>query len=158
MRFFLIDRVDEIRPGEFARGVKNVTMSEDFMQDHFPDHPVFPGTLIVEAMAQLAGFLVEMTFNTDDKNVRRAVLGQIDKAKFHQPCLPGDQLEVTCRLISTLEGAARVEAEAQVAGSRVARAELTVVLRRVESEKVHQQRRELYRIWTKNLNQEITIR
>ena len=59
MRFLLIDRIDEIRPGEFARGVKNVTMSEDFMQDHFPGFPVFPGTLIIEAMAQLGGYLAE---------------------------------------------------------------------------------------------------
>lgn len=158
MRFFLVDRVDELRPGEFVRGVKNVTLSDPIMHDHFPENPIFPGTLIVEAMAQLAGFLVELTFNTDDKNIRRAVLGQIDKAKFHEPCVPGDQLVLTCRLASELEGAARVEAEAEVAGKCIARAQLTVVLRKVDSEKVHEQRRELYRIWTRNLKQDITIR
>ena len=106
MRFLLIDRIDEIRPGEFARGVKNVTMSEDFMQDHFPGLPIFPGTFTIESMAQLGGGLAESAYETEGEQPRRALLAKIDKAKFYEPCRPGDQLELHCTLESALEGAA----------------------------------------------------
>src|ERR1700752_3883541 len=108
MRFFFIDRVEEIKPGERAVGIKNITYNEDFLEDHFPDHPVYPGTLVIEALAQLGGFLVECTFNTESENLRRAVLAQVEKAKFYDPITPGDQLILRCEIASTLEGAAQV--------------------------------------------------
>lgn len=151
MRFYLIDRVDEIIPGERARAVKNVAMSDDILRDHFPENPIFPGTLIVESLAQLGGFLVEATFNKNKKGVRRAVLAQIEKAKFHEPCRPGDQLQLKCQLLSSLEGAAQVEGEAQVNGVKVARATLTFVLRKVDSKALDEQRRDLYKQWTRRL-------
>jgi 3-hydroxyacyl-[acyl-carrier-protein] dehydratase len=158
MRFFLVDRVLEIRPGEFARGVKNVALGEDFLHDHFPDNPLLPGTLLVEALAQLGGFLVECTINAGDAEVRRAVLAQIERAKFYEPIGPGDQVELRCDLVSALEGAARVSAEARVGGARAAVATLTFVARRVDSEKVHQQRRDVYAIWTRGLTLDFPIR
>jgi 3-hydroxyacyl-[acyl-carrier-protein] dehydratase len=157
MRFFLVDRVDELKPGEIVRGVKNITLSDEILQDHFPENPVFPGTLIVEALAQIGGFLIEVTFNRDKDNVRRAVLGQIKEAKFYEPVKPGDQLELRCALSSTLDDAAQVEGEAHVRGRRVARATLTFVMRTVVSDKVHQQRREIYKIWTRELKPEFPI-
>jgi 3-hydroxyacyl-[acyl-carrier-protein] dehydratase len=152
MRFYFVDRVDEIRPGELARGVKNVAMSEDVLDEHFPDHPLYPGTLVVEALAQLGGFLVECSSREGPGDPRRAVLAQIDKAKFHHPCRPGDQIELGCALVSTLEGAARVEGEARVQGELAAHATLTYRLVKVESEEVHRQRRTLYRLWTQHLS------
>jgi 3-hydroxyacyl-[acyl-carrier-protein] dehydratase len=158
MRFFLVDRVDELRPGEVIRGVKNVTLSEDFLQDHFPTQPLFPGTLMIEALAQLGGCLVEATFNTSDDDVRRAILAQVDKAKFHEAVRPGDQLSIVCRLVWALEGAARVKGEARVGEREVARATLLFVLRAVGSERVHRQRREIYEVWTRHLNLGFTLR
>ncbi len=158
MRFFLVDRVDEIVPGERVRGVKCVTLSEDYLQDHFPDNPLFPGTLLVEALAQLGGFLAAVTANAGDREVRRAVLAQIEKAKFYDPIGPGDQVDLRCELLSTLEGAARVSGEASVRGERAAVATLTFVLRAVDSEKVHQHRRDVYRVWTRNLKLDFPIR
>ena len=158
MRFFLVDRVDELRPGELIRGVKNVTLSEDFLHDHFPSQPLFPGTLLIEALAQLGGCLVEATFNTRDDDVRRAILAQVDRAKFHEPVRPGDQLTIVCRLASALEGAARVQGEARVGEREVARATLLFALRAVSSERVHRQRREIYEIWTRHLNLGFTLR
>lgn len=152
MRFLLVDKVEEVIPGESIRGIKNVTLSEDFLADHFPDHPVFPGTLIVEALAQLGGFLAEATCNAGESEARRAVLGQVDKAKFHRPCVPGDQIELRCRLVSRLEGAVELEAEALVKGQRAAQAMLIFRLLRVDSEKVHAHRRDLYRFWTRDLD------
>ena len=63
MRYYLIDKVTELELGERARGVKCVTLTDEVLHDHFPDYPMLPGALIVEAAAQLAGFLLEMTFN-----------------------------------------------------------------------------------------------
>ena len=151
MRFFLVDRVDEIIPGESCRGVKGITLTEDYLHDHFPENPLFPGTLMVEALAQLGGFLVESSCPAEPQP--RAVLAQIDRAKFYQPVRPGDQLELRCKLLSTLEGAAQVEGQAFVGSTRVARATLTFVLRQVTSEKVHEQRRQLYHLWTSHLAQ-----
>lgn len=177
MRFLLVDKVEEVIPGESIRGIKNVTLSEDFLADHFPDHPVFPGTLLIEALAQLGGFLAEATCNMGAAaaggifgtgaaegagatesvgegggEVRRAVLAQVDKAKFHRPCVPGDQIELRCRMVSRLEGAVELEGEALVKGQRVAQAMLIFRLLRVDSEKVQAHRRELYRFWTRDLD------
>ncbi len=152
MRFFLVDRVSELKPGELVRGVKNVAMSEDVLDDHFPDNPLYPGTLIVEALAQIGGFLVECSAREGAADPRRAVLAQIDKAKFHQPCRPGDQVQLRCSLLSMLEGAAQVEGEAAVQGARAAQATLTFRLVKVDSDEVHRQRSKLYRLWTRDLD------
>lgn len=158
MRFFFVDRVDEIKPGERAVGIKNVTYNEDFLEDHFPDNPVYPGTLIVEALAQLGGFLVECSFNTSDQNVRRALLAQIEKAKFYEPVRPGDQLHLTCELTSTLEGAAQIKADARVSEKRCVAAVLTYVLWSIDSESIHRQRRDLYKQWTRHLKLDFPLR
>jgi 3-hydroxyacyl-[acyl-carrier-protein] dehydratase len=151
MRFYLVDRVDEIVPGEFARGIKNITLSEDFLAEHFPGRPIFPGTLVVEAMAQLGGFLVEVSANCSEEPIRRAMLVQIDKAKFHAPCLPGDQVQLDCRLDSSFPGAARILGEARVGEKKVASVALTFMLRSIDEERVHGDRREVYRTWTRHL-------
>lgn len=151
LRFFLVDKIWQVSPGESVRGVKNVTLSDEILQDHFPDHPVYPGTLIVEALAQLAGFLFEYSANAPDKPVRRAVLAQIEKAKFHKPAHPGDALELECRFVSELGESAQLEGTVTVRGERIARAMLTFVLMAVDSEKLHRQRRDLYAIWTRGL-------
>ena len=158
MRFILVDRVDALIPGESIAGVKNLAMSEDVFADHFPDHPLFPGTLVVEALAQLGGCLVECTFHSRSEETRRAVLMQIERAKFHAPCRPGDQIEMRCALTNDLEGASRVDAEARVRGERVAQATLDFRLVKVDSERVHQQRRELYRTWLSAIQPTFPIR
>jgi 3-hydroxymyristoyl/3-hydroxydecanoyl-(acyl carrier protein) dehydratase len=158
MRFILVDRVDALVAGERIEGVKNLAYSEDVFADHFPDHPLFPGTLIVEALAQLGGCLVECSFHRRSDETRRAVLVQIERAKFHAPARPGDQLRLRCTLASELEGAAQIDAEASVNGERVAQATLTFRLVSVDSERVHQQRRELYRSWMRNITPDCPIR
>jgi 3-hydroxyacyl-[acyl-carrier-protein] dehydratase len=157
MRYFLLDRVTDVVPGESARGIKNVTLTDEVLHDHFPDHPILPGALIVEGMAQLAGFLLEVTVNAPDKPVVRALLVQIQNAKFSRPAEPGDQIELVARQGAILDAAAQVDVEALVAGQRVARAQLTFMLKPIESERVHEQRRYLYRLWTKGLAKEIRL-
>ena len=90
MRYFLIDKITDLVIGERARGVKNISLTEEVLHDHFPDYPVMPGALIVEAAAQLGGFLVEMTVNREGTPPARAILAQIDRAKFYEAAGPGD--------------------------------------------------------------------
>jgi 3-hydroxyacyl-[acyl-carrier-protein] dehydratase len=152
MRFYLVDRVDELVPGELARGVKCVTLSEDILEHHFAGQPVFPGTLVIEALAQLGGLLAEVTRNREPgEEPRRALLAQVDKAKFHEPCRPGDRLDLECRLTGGAEGAVRMAAQAAVDGRKVAGAQLTFVLRTIDQPEVHEQRRGVYRAWTRHL-------
>jgi 3-hydroxyacyl-[acyl-carrier-protein] dehydratase len=157
VRYFLLDRVTAIAPGESARGVKNVTLTDEVLHDHFPDYPMLPGALIVEAAAQLAGFLLEVSFEAGSQTPRRAVLVQIEKAKFYRPAEPGDQIEIRAELRSTLETAAQVAVEADVGGERVMRATLTFMMKAVDSERVHEQRRQLYRLWTKGLDPKVPL-
>src|SRR5262245_13463397 len=94
MRYFLIDKVTELAVGERARGVKNVTLTDEVLHDHFPDYPVMPGALILEAGAQLAGFLLETSLNRPNEPPRRALLVQVELAKFHSFAGPGDQIDI----------------------------------------------------------------
>jgi len=148
VRYFLLDKITAFEPGRSASGVKNVSLSDEVLHDHFPDHPIFPGALLVEAMAQLAGFLLE-SGRADAPE--RAILAQIEKAKFHAPAGPGDQILLEVRLAQRLEAAAQVEATAHVGERCIGRARLTFMLRRVESARVTEQRAMLYRIWTRDL-------
>lgn len=158
MRYFLIDKVTELVVGERIRGIKNVTLSEDLLHDHFPDHPIMPGALILEASAQLAGFLLETTFNRSDEPPYRSLLSMIRQAKFHATAGPGDQLDLRARIEATMETAARVQCEVHVADKRIATAELTFVMKQIDSERLHEHQRYIYRLWTKDLENPPPIR
>jgi 3-hydroxyacyl-[acyl-carrier-protein] dehydratase len=96
----LIDKLTDVKLGESATGIKNVTMNEWFFQGHFPGHPVMPGVLIVEAMAQAAGVLVtkSMGQNSDGKIV---YFMSIEEAKFRKPVVPGDTLKLKVTLLKS---------------------------------------------------------
>lgn len=98
MRFLLVDSILEWEPGKRARGVKNVSLSEDFFDDHFPLKPIMPGALIIEGMAQLSGILLEESMKLSGKKVK-ALMSMVDKAKFRQPVYPGDRLTYSCDIL-----------------------------------------------------------
>lgn len=154
MRFFLIDRVDELVVGERIRGVKCVTLTDEVLHDHFPGFPILPGILIVEAVAQLSGYLLETTYVRDaprQGDPLRAVLSQIDRAKFYAPAAPGDRLVLEARISSIVGAAAQVQGLVTLEGKKAASVNLTFVLRAIDAPAVHEQRRSLYRLWTRHL-------
>ena len=95
--FALVDRVIEHDPGKRAVGIKNVTLNEPQFQGHFPDKPLMPGVLIVEAMAQVGGLIVSQI---EDLPKGLFVFAGIDGVRFRKPVVPGDQLEISCELIN----------------------------------------------------------
>jgi 3-hydroxyacyl-[acyl-carrier-protein] dehydratase len=155
MRYVLLDRITEIVPGVLARGVKAVTLTDDVLHDHFPDHPVLPGALLVEAAAQLAGYLLEVSAHVPGTTPRRAVLGQIDRVKLVRPAQPGDAIDLEARVEQLLDAAGRVAIAASVRGEPAMRGQLTFMLREVASQRVHEQRRYLYALWTQGLSGEV---
>ena len=96
--FLLIDRVTEFTAGESLTGYKNVTYNEPFFQGHFPERPVMPGVLILEAMAQATGLLAFRTVERGAKRESLYFLVGIDKARFKRPVEPGDQLILKANL------------------------------------------------------------
>lgn len=123
--FLLVDKVVEVKPGESLIAIKNITINEPFFKGHFPIKPVFPGVLIIEALAQATGLLAFATENlkADDGSSLFYLVG-VDKARFKTPVGPGDQLELHVNFVKSMRGVWKFSAEARVAGALVAAAEL----------------------------------
>jgi len=120
--FLLVDRVVEIEPGKKIVGLKNVTMNEPFFPGHFPGHPVMPGVLIVEAMAQTAAILVYRS-SEENKDKITYFVG-IDNTKFRKPVVPGDQLRLELEVIGCRRGIYTFSGKAYVDGKLVTESEL----------------------------------
>ena len=116
----LVDRI-EVLEEERVVGIKNVTANEPFFMGHFPDFPVMPGVLIVEAMAQVAGVLVLSTI--PDRESKLVLLASIESAKFRKPVRPGDQLRIEMKLLKRKATIAKMNGTATVDGVVVAEAE-----------------------------------
>jgi 3-hydroxyacyl-[acyl-carrier-protein] dehydratase len=122
--FLLIDRVIEFNKGESLTGIKNVTYNEPFFQGHFPQRPVMPGVLILEAMAQATGLLAFRTLeNTADRDTLYFLVG-MDRVRFKRPVEPGDQLLLSARLLKTKRGIWMFDCDARVDGAIAASAEI----------------------------------
>lgn len=120
MRWFWIDRFVEFRSGSHARALKNVTLAEEHLHDHFPSFPVMPGSLIIEGMAQTGGILLgEMT-----RFENLVVLAKIPKVVFHGCACPGDSLVYDVKLLDSREDGGIVECTARVGERLVAEAEI----------------------------------
>jgi len=125
--FLLIDKIVELEIGKRVVGVKNVTINESFFQGHFPGHPIMPGVLIIEAMAQVGGVLLMRTLNvTPEKNL--CYFTGIDRAKFRRPVLPGDQVRFELELVQLKSRNGKMRGRAFVEGKLAAEAELSCAI------------------------------
>ena len=120
--FLLVDRIVEIEPGRRIVGLKNVTINEPYFQGHFPGHPIMPGVLIVEAMAQVGGMLLMDHF--EDPEAKVVYFMSLDGVKFRRPVLPGDQLRFEIELLQFRGRTCRMRGEAFVEGQAVCEAEM----------------------------------
>jgi 3-hydroxyacyl-[acyl-carrier-protein] dehydratase len=121
--FLLVDRVLDVVPGKSIVAVKNVTMNEVYFQGHFPGHPVMPGVLIIEALAQAGGLLAHETASADER-ISILYLAGIEESRFKQIVRPGDQLTLRVELVKQRRNLWRFAAVAEVDGKVVAEAQI----------------------------------
>jgi 3-hydroxyacyl-[acyl-carrier-protein] dehydratase len=129
--FLLLDRVVSIELGKEIVAIKNVTINEPFFPGHFPYHPVMPGVLIVEAMAQAAAVLSFKTTGLKPSEDTVYYFAGIDKARFKKPVMPGDQLELKVAIDRIIRGIGKYKGQALVNGEIVAEAELMCILKTI---------------------------
>jgi len=125
--FLLVDRILEIEENKRVVGVKNVTINEPFFQGHFPGHPIMPGVLIVEAMAQVGGML--LLGSLEDPDTKVVYFMSLDKVRFRRPVKPGDQIVFEVEIIQIRGNIARTRGVARVDGEVVAEAEMAAMVR-----------------------------
>ena len=124
--FVLVDRILEVQPPDFVKGMKNVTYNEHFFQGHFPGQPVMPGVLIVEAMAQTGGILAYQSL--PEAKDRLFFFMGMDKVKFRRPVVPGDQLIMECTATHRSSRAWKMQGKAFVDGQLAVQADLTAAV------------------------------
>lgn len=123
----LIDKIIELDPGRRVVGSKQVTINEPFFQGHFPDNPIMPGTLIIEAMAQTSTFLF---YNPGGQSKLNFYLGIVKDVRFYRPVVPGDELRITAEPLRLSEDTAYVKVKASVNDEKASEGELVFVRRK----------------------------
>ncbi len=122
--FLLVDRIIDLQPGVSAVGIKNVTINEPFFMGHFPEQPIMPGVLVIEAMAQVAGV---MAFRSGMEG-KSVFFMSIDNAKFRRPIVPGDQVRMEIKVLKQRGNVWRFSGAATVDGKLVSEAEFTAMV------------------------------
>ncbi|RBP37818.1 3-hydroxyacyl-ACP dehydratase FabZ [Garciella nitratireducens] len=128
--FLLVDRIIEIEEGKKAVGIKNVTANEPFFQGHFPENPIMPGVLMVEALAQVGAVCV---LSQQEYQGKLVVFAGVDKLRFKKQVIPGDQLRMEVELISIKRGIGKAKAVATVENQIAVKGEIMFAI--VENEK-----------------------
>ncbi len=123
--FLLVDRIDELEPGVRASGIKCVTFREDFFAGHFPQEPVMPGVLIVEALAQVGAVAI---LSVPENKGKTAFFGGMDKVKFRRKVVPGDTMSLSCEIIKQKGPIGVGKAVAKVNGETAVSAEMTFIV------------------------------
>ena len=120
--FLLVDKLKKVVPGESGIGIKNVTMNENYFQGHFPENPVMPGVLQIEAMAQTAGIIVLTGFPEEERSGNSVYFMTVDEVKFRKPIIPGDVIEFTVKKEQAVRNVFKFRGEARVDGKVVSQA------------------------------------
>ncbi len=129
--FLLVDRVTELEKGKSIKGYKNLSFNEEFFQGHFPNNPIMPGVLIIEAMAQLSGILGFVTVGRKPSDGVVQYLAGASRVRWKRPVLPGDQLRMESELVSGKRGIYKFDCRALVDGEVVCVAEILTAEREV---------------------------
>ncbi len=130
--FLLVDRVTEIEKKQRIVGYKNISCNEPFFQGHFPKHPIMPGVLVLEAMAQLAGLLGLDTMGKEQAAGTMYYFAGVNKARFKKTVIPGDRLDMEARYVNDKRGIWRFECFAWVDGQLACQAEILCAQRNIE--------------------------
>ncbi len=125
--FLLIDKVKNFKKMDSCTGIKNVTINENFFQGHFPNYPVMPGVLIIEAMAQTSAVLVSKSLEVEPFS-KSVLFAGIENAKFRKSVFPGDVLELNVKILGNKMNIWFIEGVAMVEGKKVAEAKFSAVL------------------------------
>lgn len=128
--FLLVDRITELEPGKRVVGIKNVSINEPFFQGHFPDNPIMPGVLIIEAMAQVGGVMARLSTPgvMEKKGGDSFFFIAMDKVKFRNPVVPGDQIIFELKALRTGSRVWKMAGKAFVKDNLVAEAELVATI------------------------------
>lgn len=151
MRFFLIDRITKWQVGTTAEAIKNVALSEDFFDDHFPRRPVMPGVLIVEGMAQLSGLLLEASLKKKYKQDAKAVLTVLERTKFRELVRPGDTLTYRAQVMSVSKRGGKVSVQASRGDRAVATSGMVFAFKYVGDPMLEVRRENLMKVWMHQL-------
>jgi len=147
MRFFLIDKITRWEVGVAAEALKNVALSEDFFDDHFPRRPVMPGVLMIEGMAQLSGLLLEASLKEKYEKDAKAILTILEKVKFRDMVKPGETLKYQTEMISLNELSGKVKVKAMREDRLITETEMVFSFKYVDDPKLDEKRRGLMKIW-----------
>ncbi|MDR1085876.1 MAG: 3-hydroxyacyl-ACP dehydratase FabZ [Deltaproteobacteria bacterium] len=146
MRYLLVDRIIKWVPGREAVGLKNVSLSEDFFDDHFPLKPIMPGTLIIEGMAQLSGLLLEETMKENGLKIK-ALMSLVERARFRRPVYPGAQLIYYSQVSQYNELGGRAQVRAEVEDKLAADCELLFSFHQIDNPHQEAVRRNVLAAW-----------
>ncbi len=147
MRFFLIDRITCWEVGTAAEATKNVAMSEDFFDDHFPRRPVMPGVLMIEGMAQLAGLLAEASLKAQHQRDAKAILTVLEKTKFRAMVRPGDTLVYRAEMMSVTPKGAKAAVRALRGTRVVATTAMVFAFQYIDDPLLDSRRAQLLKTW-----------
>jgi 3-hydroxyacyl-[acyl-carrier-protein] dehydratase len=147
MRFILIDRITKWDIGKEAKATKNISLSEDFFDDHFPLKPIMPGVLILEGVAEIAGLLLEETVRQQQGRNVKALLSLIEKAKFRDFVTPGDSLVYQATIESFNEMAGKMKGIVLRSEKEIGEARFVFSLHEIDNPRLDMRRAELLKFW-----------
>jgi 3-hydroxyacyl-[acyl-carrier-protein] dehydratase len=150
MRFHLLDRIEEVSYGKYITGVKCITLADDVFNEHFPGYPIFPGSLIMESLAQLGGSFFEIMMQHWRLPLKRSVLTIVNRFKFRRPAEPGDRRALRADIVSMQDEYGVVSVRAEIEGQVCAEGELTFSFVNAGDDRLQKSREELYAICMKN--------
>ncbi len=147
MRFFLIDKITQWNIGSDAEALKNVALSEDVFDDHFPRRPVMPGVLMIEGMAQVSGLLLEASLKEKYQCDAKAVMTVLERTKFREPIRPGCTLTYKTKIVSLNKNGGKVSVEALCQGKTVVTSGMVFAFMYIDDPMLEKKRAELMKVW-----------